>query len=69
MSINNDAFAYSFTSSIEPSSTELSTVKCGNVGNKSNNDKGKSAIYFYNNNPPDLTINIDFLDCHFDDNG
>ena len=69
MSINNNAFAYSLTGSIEPGSTEPSTVRRGDVGNKSNNDKGKSAIYLYDNNPPDLTIDIDFLDCHFDDNG
>ena len=69
MFINNDAFAYSLTSSIEPSSTEPSTARRGDVGNKSSNDKGKSAIYLYDNNPPDLTIDIDFLNCYFDDNG
>ena len=69
MSINNNAFAYSFTGSIKLGSTEPSIVRYGDVGNKSSNNKGKSAIYFYNNNPPDLTIDIDFLDCHFDDNG
>ena len=68
-SINNDAFAYSLTSSIEPSSMEPSTARRGNIGNKSNNNKGKSATYLYDNNPPDLTIDIDFLNCHFDDNG
>ena len=67
--INNDAFAYSLTGSIEPGSTEPSIVRHSNVGNKSSNNKGKSATYLYNNNPPDLTIDIDFLDCHFDDNG
>ena len=73
MSINNNAFTYGLTGSIEPSSTEPSIVRCNNIDNKSSNDKGKSATYFYNNNddnnPPDLTINIDFLNCHFDDNG
>jgi len=74
MFINNDAFAYSLTGSIEPggidpSSTEPSIVRRGNVDNKSSNDKGKSATYLYNNNPPDLTVDIDFLDCYFDDNG
>ena len=72
MSINNNAFAYSLTSSIEPSGTEPSTARRDNVGNKSSNDKGKSATYFYNNNndnsPPDLTININFFNCYFDDN-
>ena len=67
-SINNDAFTYSLTG-IEPSSTEPSTVRRGNINNKSSNDKGKSATYLYDNNPPDLTVDIDFLDCHFDDNG
>ena len=69
MFINNDAFTYSLTGSIEPSSTEPSTARRSNVGNKSSNNKGKSVTYLYDNNPPDLTINIDFLDCHFDDNG
>jgi len=73
-SMNNDAFAYSLTGSIEPggidpSGTEPSTVRRGDVDNKSSNDKGKSATYLYDNNPPDLTVDIDFLDCHFDDNG
>ena len=69
MSINNDAFAYSLTGSIEPGGTEPSTTRRSNNGNRSSNNKGKSATYLYNNNPPDLTININFLDCHFDDNG
>ena len=70
MSINNNAFAYSLTSSIEPSSTEPSIIRHDNIGNKSSNDKGKSATYYYNNkDPPDLTVNINFLDCHFDDDG
>ena len=68
MFINNNAFAYGLTGSIEPS-TEPSTARRGNDGNRSSNDKNKSTTYFYNNNPPDLTIDIDFLDCHFDDNG
>jgi hypothetical protein len=67
-SINNDAFAYGLTSSIEPS-TEPSIVRRGNNSNRSSNDKGKSATYLYKNNPPDLTVDINFLDCHFDDNG
>ena len=67
--INNNAFTYSLTGSIEPGNTKPSTAKCGNVGNKSSNDKGKSATYFYNNNPPDLTIDINFLNCHFNNNG
>jgi hypothetical protein len=67
-SINNNAFAYGLTSSIEPS-TEPNTARRGNDSNKSSNDKDKSATYFYNNNPPDLTIDINLLDCHFNDNG
>ena len=67
-SINNDAFTYSLTG-IEPSSTEPSTVRRGDVNNKSSNDKGKSATYLYDNNPPDLTVNIDFLNYYFNDDG
>jgi hypothetical protein len=66
-SINNDAFAYGLTGSIEPS-TEPSIVRRGNNSNRSSNDKGKSATYLYNNNPPDLTVNINFLNCYFNDN-
>jgi hypothetical protein len=66
-SINNDAFAYSLTSSIEPS-TEPSIVRRGNNSNRSSNDKGKSATYLYDNNPPNLTVDIDFLNYHFNDN-
>ena len=73
ISINNNAFTYGLTSSIEPSSTEPSTIRHNDVSNKSSNDKGKSTTYFYNNyndnNPPNLTININFLNCHFNDNG
>ena len=68
-SINNNAFAYNLTGSIKPSSTKPSTARRSNIGNKSNNNKGKSITYLYNNNPPNLTIDIDFLDCHFNDNG
>ena len=70
MSINNDTFTYSLTSSIEPSSTEPSIIRRGNIGNKSSNNKSKSATYLCdNNNPPNLTINIDFLNYYFDKNG
>jgi len=67
--INNDAFTYSLTGSAEPSSTKPSTVRRGDDGNRSSNDKGKSATYLYNNNPPNLTVDINFLNCHFNDNG
>ena len=68
MSINNNAFAYGLTGSKE-ASTELSTAKCGNDGNRSSNNKDKNTTYLYNNNPPNLTVNINFLDCYFDNNG
>ena len=68
--INNNAFIYSLTSSIEsnniePSGTEPSTVR--------SNNKGKSTTYFCNNNNiiiniENLTININFLNCHFNNN-
>ena len=62
-SINNNAFIYGLTGSTEPSGTEPSIAK-------SSNNKGKSATYLYNdNNPPNLTVDINFLNCHFDDNG
>ena len=53
MSINNNAFTYGLTSSIEPS-IEPGIVRCGNNSNRSSNNKGKSATYFYNN----ININI-----------
>ena len=68
-SINNNAFVYGLTGSTEPGGTEPSIVRRGDVDSKSSNDKGKSATYLYDNNPPDLTVNIDFLNCHFNDNG
>jgi hypothetical protein len=46
-SINNNAFIYGLTSSIEPSGTEPSIAR--------SNDK------------ENLTIDIDFLNCHFND--
>ena len=71
MSINNNAFVYSLTGSIEPggmepSGTEPSTVR--------SNNKGKSTTYFYNDNNDDinienLTVNINFLNYYFNDNG
>jgi len=67
--INNNAFIHGLTGSTEPGGTEPSTARRGNDGNRSSNDKGKSATYLYDNNPPDLTVDIDFLNCHFDDNG
>ena len=66
-SINNNAFTYGLTSSIEPS-IEPSTARYSNNSNRSGNNKGKSATYLYDNNPPDLTLNIDLLNCHFNNN-
>ena len=73
MFINNNAFIYGLTSSIkpgnmEPGGMEPSIVRRSNVDNKSSNNKSKSATYFYNNNPSSLTVDINFLDCHFNDN-
>ena len=72
MSMNNNAFAYGLTN-IKPGGMERNTARRVDVGNGSSNDKGKSATYFCddndNNNPPNLTVDINFLDCHFNDNG
>ena len=80
ISINNNAFTYSLTNNIEPSTA------------KHSDNKGKSTTYFYNNNngdnnPPNLlefivntnsdelvnienlTVNINFLNCYFNDDG
>jgi hypothetical protein len=70
-SINNSAFIYGLTSSIEPSSTEPSSMEPSIVRS---NDKGKSTTYFYNDNNNDvnienLTVNIDFLNYYFNNDG
>ena len=52
ISINNNAFIYSLTSSTEPNSTESNTVRHSNKVNIKN-----------------LTVDINFLDYHFNDNG
>ena len=54
MSINNNAFTYSLTSSIEPSSTEPYIVR--------SNNKDKLV------NIENLTININFLNYYFNNN-
>jgi len=50
---------------MEPGSTEPSIVR--------RNNKGKNATYFYNDdddvNIENLTIDIDFLNCYFNDDG
>ena len=50
ISINNNAFIYGLTGSIEPSNIEPDTVRRANISNKSSNNKSKSATYFCNNN-------------------
>jgi hypothetical protein len=79
-SINNNAFIHSLTSSTEPGSMEPGNMEPNSTESGStepntvkSNDKGKSTTYFYNNNNnniniENLTVNIDFLDCHFDNN-
>jgi hypothetical protein len=77
--MNNNAFIYGLTGSIEPSSTEPggtepSIARRGDISNKSSDNKGKSATYFCNDNNNDinienLTVDIDFLDCYSDDDG
>ena len=76
MFINNNACAYGLTGSIEPGGTESnSTEPSGTESNTvRSNNKGKSTTYFYNNsnnnvNIENLTININFLNCHFNNNG
>ena len=64
-SINNNAFIYGLTGSTEPSSTEPSSTEPNIVRS---NDKGKGATYLYDNNPPNLTVDINFLNCHFNNN-
>ena len=57
MSMNNNAFVHGLAGSIEPGGMESGIVRYGNVSNKSSNNKES------------LTINIDFLNYHFDDDG
>ena len=57
MSMNNNAFADGLTGSTEPGGTEPGGTEPGTArrGDKVNIEN--------------LTVDIDFLDCHFDDNG
>ena len=71
-SINNNAFVHGLTSSTEPGGMEPSTARRGDVGNKSSDNKGKSATYFCNNNNnniniENLTVDINFLNYYSDD--
>jgi hypothetical protein len=56
-SINNNAFVHGLTGSTEPGSTEPGGMEPGTArrGDKVNTEN--------------LTVDIDFLDCHFDNNG
>ena len=65
MSINNNAFVHGLTDNTEPGNTEPSTARSSN--------KGKSTTYFCNNNNDNinienLTVNINFLNYHFNNN-
>ena len=57
ISINSNAFVHSLTNNMEPGGTEPSGMEPGTArhGNKVNTEN--------------LIIDIDFLDCHFNDNG
>ena len=57
MSINNNAFTYGLTGSIEPGSTEPSGTE-PSIATRG----GKVNI-------ENLTVDIDFLNCYFDNNG
>ena len=83
MSINNNTFAYGLTSSIEPSSTEPSIARHNNKGKNAtyfcdddNNNNPPNLLEFRTNinldelvNIKNLTIDIDFLNYYFNDNG
>jgi hypothetical protein len=69
--MNNNAFIYGLTGSMEPDGTEPGSIEPSTA--RSNN-KGKSTTYFCNDNNDDvnienLTVDINFLDYHFNDNG
>ena len=57
ISINNNTFIYGLTSSIKPGGIELGNIKpsIARHGNKVNTEN--------------LTVNIDFLNYHFNNNG
>ena len=57
MSINNNAFIYSFTGSIEPSNTEPNGIEPG-IARRGNKINTKNLI-----------VDIDFLNYHFNNNG
>jgi hypothetical protein len=57
ISINNNAFVYGLTGSIEPNNTEPSSIESG------------TARYSNKVNTENLIVNINFLDCYFNNNG
>ena len=71
ISMNNNVFIHGLTGSIELSSTEPSSMEPSTA--RSNN-KGKSTTYFCNDNNnniniENLTVDINFLNCYFNDDG
>jgi hypothetical protein len=81
MSINNNAFIHSLTGNIEPGNTEPGNMEPSNIEPNStkpsivrSNNKGKNTTYLYNDNNDNinienLIININFLNCYFNNNG
>ena len=63
MFINNNAFIHGLTNSTEPSSMEPGTVRYGNREFVVNTNLNKLA------NIENLIVDINLLDCHFNDNG
>jgi hypothetical protein len=83
MSINNNAFTHGLTSGTEPSSTEPSIARRNNKGKNAtyfydddDDNNPPDLLEFRTNinldepvNIENLTVNIDFLNYHFNDNG
>ena len=84
ISINNNAFVYGLTSNIEPGGIKPSIARRNNKGknvtyfynNNNNNNSPFNLLEFVVNinldklvNIKNFTVNIDFLNCYFDDNG
>ena len=61
ISINNNAFVHSLTGSTEPGGMEPSGIKPSST-------ESSTARHSNKVNTENLTVNIDFLDCHFDNN-
>ena len=83
MSINNNAFAHGLTGGIEPGSTEPGIARRNDKGKNAtyfcdddDDDNPPDLLEFRTNinldkpvNIENLTVDIDFLNCYFDDNG